>query len=118
MDNLEICYMPALEMREAIRMKKLSPVEVMDAILGRIEEINPRVNAYCTVVADSAMEQAKQAEHRVIDGKELGPLHGIPVSIKDLVFTKGIRTTGGTLMHENFVYRIGKERLEISRKEI
>ena len=103
MDNLDICYLPALEMRDAIRTKILSPVEVMDAILQRIEHINPRVNAYCTVVADSAMEQAEQAEQKVVKGEELGPLHGIPVSIKDLVFTKGIRTTGGTLMYENFV---------------
>ncbi len=103
MNSQEICYLPALEMRDAIRAKKLSPVEVMDAILKRIEQINPKINAYCTLVADSAREQAKQAEDRVMKGEELGPLHGIPVSIKDLVFTEGIRTTGGTLMYENFV---------------
>ncbi len=103
MNTQEIYYMPALEMRDAIKSKKLSPVEVMDAILQRIELINPKINAYCTVVAESAREQAKQAEDKVVKGEELGPLHGIPVSIKDLMLTKGIRTTSGSKIYENFV---------------
>ncbi|MFC1984174.1 amidase [Chloroflexota bacterium] len=103
MDNMEICRMSALEMRNAIRAKKLSPVELMDAFLQRIERINPKVNAYCTVVAESARTEARCAEDKLMKGEELGPLHGIPVSVKDLVFTKGIRTTGGTRMYENFI---------------
>ncbi len=103
MNSLEICHMSALTIAEAIKTKKLSPVEVMDAILQRIELINPRVNAYCTVVAESARTEARQAEDKVMRGEKLGPLHGVPVSIKDLVFTKGIRTTGGTLMYDNFI---------------
>jgi len=90
-------------MRDAIKAKKLSPVEVIDAVLQRIKQLNPKVNAYCTVVAESARAEARQAEEKVIRGEELGPLHGVPVSIKDLVFTRGIRTTGGTMMYENFI---------------
>ncbi|MEE8413281.1 MAG: amidase family protein, partial [Dehalococcoidales bacterium] len=103
MDNKEICFMSVVEMREAIKTKRLSPVEIMDAILSRIERLNPEVNAYCTLLAESARKQAKEAETMVMKGKELGPLHGVPVSIKDLIFTKGIRTTGGSKIYENFI---------------
>ena len=68
MDTLEICKMSALEMRDAIRGKELSPVEIVDAILQRIEKINPMINAYCTVVADSARQEAKIAEKKVMQG--------------------------------------------------
>ncbi|HUV43933.1 MAG TPA: amidase, partial [Dehalococcoidales bacterium] len=103
MNNLEICRMTAWEMREAIAAGELSPVEVVNAVLDRIEQLNPKVNAYCTVVADSARKEAQQAEARVLRKEELGPLHGVPVSIKDLVFTRGIRTTGGSRLYEDFV---------------
>ena len=103
MQDIEICYMPAVDMAQAIRTRKLSPVEVINAVLSRIEWLNPQVNAYCTVVADSAREQAKQAEDKVMKGEALGPLHGVPVSIKDLTSTRGIRTTLGSRIHEHFI---------------
>ncbi len=103
MDELEICYMSATEMADAIKTRKLSPVEIMGAVLHRIERLNPRVNAYCTIVAESAMRQAHQAEAIVMRGEKLGPLHGVPVSIKDLIFTAGIRTTAGSRIYENFI---------------
>jgi len=103
MDELKICTMPALEMRDAIKAKKLSPVEVMEAVLRRIDRLNPKINAYCTVVHESAITGAKQAEEMVMKGAELGPLHGVPVSIKDLMFTRGIRTVGGTKTYEDFI---------------
>lgn len=99
----EICYMPAAEMARLVRNKKLSPVEVVEAILDRIERVNPKINAYCTLLADDARKIARQAEDAVMQGEELGPLHGVPFSIKDLVFTKGIRTTGGSKIYENFI---------------
>ena len=103
MDNSEICGMSVVKMADAVKTRKLSPVEVMDAILYRIEELNPKVNAYCTLVAESARQQAIEAEAAVMRGEKLGPLHGVPVSIKDLIFTKGIRTTGGSKIYENFI---------------
>lgn len=103
MKNLDICNMSAWDMREEIAAGRISPVEVVDAVLDRIESINQRVNAYCTVVAESAREEARKAEAAVARRDALGPLHGVPVSIKDLVFTKGIRTTGGSRLFENFV---------------
>lgn len=103
MDDIEICGMSVIETVKAIKTKKLSPVEVMSAVLRRIERLNPKVNAFCTLVAESAMIQANEAETAVMNGEELGPLHGVPISIKDLIFTKGIRTTGGSKIYENFI---------------
>jgi aspartyl-tRNA(Asn)/glutamyl-tRNA(Gln) amidotransferase subunit A len=103
MDSLEICYMSAVEMAEAVKSRKLSPVEIMDAVLSRIERLNPKVNAYCTLLAESATKQAGEAENIIMKGEELGPLHGVPFSIKDLTFTKGIRTTFGSKIYENFI---------------
>jgi len=102
-DCCEICCMSLTETARAVKEKRLSPVEVMDALLQRIEQLNPMINAYCTVAGDSARRQAVQAEAAVVNGDELGPLHGVPVSIKDLTFTKGIRTTAGSRIFENFV---------------
>jgi aspartyl-tRNA(Asn)/glutamyl-tRNA(Gln) amidotransferase subunit A len=95
--------MSATEVAEAVRSRKLSPVEVLDAVLGRMEELNPRLNAFCTPTADSARHKAEEAEEAVSRGEELGPLHGVPVSIKDLIFTEGVRTTAGSSIFEDFV---------------
>ena len=68
MESLEICYMSVIDMAEAIKARRLSPVEIMDAILSRIERLNPKVNAYCTLVAESARKQAGEAEAMVMKG--------------------------------------------------
>ena len=93
MDATELCYMPATELGVAIRSRRVSPVEVVDAILARIERLNPTLNAYCTITAAEARAAAKEAEAAVMRSDTLGMLHGIPVSIKDLIATKGVRTT-------------------------
>lgn len=103
MDNQEMCRMTAMQLRQAIKARKLSPVEVMDAVLERIDRINPKINAYCTLVPESARAEAMKAERKVMKGELLGPLHGVPVSIKDLSFTQGIRTTGGSKIYDNFI---------------
>jgi aspartyl-tRNA(Asn)/glutamyl-tRNA(Gln) amidotransferase subunit A len=103
MEASELCYLPATELAVAIRSKRVSPVEVVDAVLARIERLNPRLNAYCTVTAAAARAAAKEAEAAVMRGETLGPLHGIPVSIKDLVLTKGVRTTHGSKLYEQFI---------------
>jgi aspartyl-tRNA(Asn)/glutamyl-tRNA(Gln) amidotransferase subunit A len=103
MDAIELCYLPALELGQAIRAKKVSPVEVVEAVLARIERLNPMLNAYCTVTAAAARAAAKEAEAAVMRGDALGTLHGIPVSIKDLVTTKGVRTTHGSKIYEQFI---------------
>ena len=93
----DLCWMPAAELAVAIRKKKVSPVEAMQSVLARIDRLNPALNAFVTPTADQAMKDARGAERALMKkGAHLGPLHGVPFSTKDLVVTKGIRTTFGT----------------------
>jgi amidase len=101
----DLCYMPATDLAEAIRARRVSPREVTDAVLAQIDRVNPIVNAFVTVVADQARAAAADAEAALMrrSQAELGPLHGIPVSIKDLTLTKGIRTTFGSRAFADYV---------------
>ncbi|HEV8458154.1 MAG TPA: amidase [Methylomirabilota bacterium] len=100
----DLCWMPAAAMAAAIRKKTLSPVEVMRALLARIERVNPTLNAFVTLTAEQSLRDARAAERAVMKrGARLGPLHGIPFSTKDLVVTKGIRTTFGTRLYADNV---------------
>ncbi|MGH6690518.1 MAG: amidase, partial [Gammaproteobacteria bacterium] len=92
----DLCQTPATELAALIRAKKLSPVELTRAVLARIEALNPVLNAFCTPTPEIALADARRAEEAVMRGETLGPLHGIPYSIKDLALTKGIRTMGGS----------------------
>jgi aspartyl-tRNA(Asn)/glutamyl-tRNA(Gln) amidotransferase subunit A len=103
MSDTDLCYMPATELAAAIRAKKVSPVEVVNVVLARIEQLNPQLNAFCLVSADAARQAAQAAEQAVMRGETLGPLHGVPVSIKDLVITKGVRTMRGSKLYEHDV---------------
>jgi aspartyl-tRNA(Asn)/glutamyl-tRNA(Gln) amidotransferase subunit A len=94
--------MSAVELLDAYRSKKLSPVEVTSAVLERISEVNPKINAVVTLTADLAMEQARAAEEAYQKGKA-AVLAGVPVTIKDLICTRGIRTTFGSLLFEDYV---------------
>jgi aspartyl-tRNA(Asn)/glutamyl-tRNA(Gln) amidotransferase subunit A len=96
MDTTELCFTPATELTRLIRARQLSPVELMDAVIGRAEALNPKLNAICTPTYDTAREAAKAAEAALSRNEAMGPLHGIPVTIKDLVFTKGVRTMAGS----------------------
>ncbi len=103
MKDNELAFTPAWKLAELIRNKELSPVEIVDTLLKRISELNPKLNAYLTVDEVGARAQARVAEEAVTKGAELPPLHGIPISIKDLNPTKGIRTTYGSLVFKDFV---------------
>ncbi len=102
MTGREIPYLPALELRARYRRRELSPVEVVATILERVDALQPRLNAFVTVTRDRAIEQARAAERAYRDGSA-GPLAGIPLSIKDLTPTRGIRTTMGSLLHRDWV---------------
>ena len=93
----------ATELKGMVAAGEVKPSEIMDAVLRRIEEVNPRLNGFCALLADSAMSEARAADQRLARGRPRGALFGIPVSIKDLIFTKGVRTTFGSRMHEEFV---------------
>src|SRR5687768_11153012 len=88
--------MDATALSEAIKAKRLSPVEVVDAFLDQTDKVNPEVNAYCLVLHDQARAEARKAEAAVMAGDELGPLHGVPVAIKDITVGKGVETTFGS----------------------
>ena len=103
MNTTDLGFMPATAMVTAIKKKTLSPREIVEALLSRIEKINPTVNAYCTVAPEMALEAAKKAEAKILRGETVGPLHGVPVSIKDLTLTAGIRTTFGSKIFEHHV---------------
>jgi aspartyl-tRNA(Asn)/glutamyl-tRNA(Gln) amidotransferase subunit A len=93
----ELCWLSATELSALIRRRKVSPVEVIDAVLDRIARLNPRLNAFVTVTAAEARRAARAAERALARRRPaLGPLHGVPFSVKDLVITKGVRTTFGT----------------------
>ena len=96
MTNNEICYLTAREIQHKIRTRDLSAIEVMEAHLSQIELINPTVNAIITLRPERAMEDAKAADEAIARGDHIGPLHGLPVATKDLIPTKGIRTTFGS----------------------
>jgi aspartyl-tRNA(Asn)/glutamyl-tRNA(Gln) amidotransferase subunit A len=99
----EIAWMPATEMAEAVRARRLSPVEIARAMIERVEALNPKINAYCLATPELAMEQAKEREAAVSRGEALGALHGVPVSIKDLFDVPGLPTTKGSLVHKDRV---------------
>jgi Asp-tRNA(Asn)/Glu-tRNA(Gln) amidotransferase A subunit family amidase len=95
--------MSAIELANRYRTRELSPVEVVDALLARIERLNPRLNAFLTVTADHARQAAQASEARLLRGESLGQLDGVPFSLKDLEPTKGIRTTYGSKFFEQHV---------------
>ena len=87
----EICRMDAVTLADKIRTKQLSATEVTEAVLARMEKLNPVLGAFCTPSPDAARAQAKAIEADIMAGKSVGLLAGVPVGIKDLVYTKGIR---------------------------
>lgn len=102
MSKEDICFMPAYEMAEKIKTQELTSVEITETIIERIVKINPLVNAYCTPTFNLAREIAKKADELAKKG-EGGIINGVPTSIKDLMQTKGIRTTFGSKLYEDFI---------------
>jgi aspartyl-tRNA(Asn)/glutamyl-tRNA(Gln) amidotransferase subunit A len=103
MTSSDLLFMPAVAAATLTRRKKLSPVEYMDAVLAAVDRLQPKLNCFIAITAEDAKRGAKVAEEAVMRGEALGPLHGIPVGIKDLLPTKGVRTTFGSIA---FVHNI------------
>ena len=99
----DLAWRSALEIAELIRDKQISPVELTAALLARIEAVDARLNAFCLVTADTARVAAREAEIAVMKGEPLGALHGVPLSIKDVLYTRGLRTTGGSRLFAELV---------------
>ena len=103
MSDQEICFMTAGELVQRMQSRDLSAVEVMKAHLAQIERINPVVNAIVTLLPEQALKQAIAADEALANGQDPGPLHGLPIAHKDLVMTKGIRTTFGSPIFIDFI---------------
>jgi aspartyl-tRNA(Asn)/glutamyl-tRNA(Gln) amidotransferase subunit A len=101
------------ELSLKIRDREISPVELTHDCLARIEKLNPVLNAYITVTADCALQQARYAEWEIYHGTYLGPLHGIPIGLKDIIDTAGVRTTAGSALFQD---RIPTEDAEVVRR--
>jgi amidase len=100
----DLCFTTATELHRLYRARKTSPLEVMQAVLARVDAVNPRLNAIVTLARESALKEARAATAALKKkGRKLGPLHGVPVTIKDLTHTKGIRTTWGSKIFEHHV---------------
>ena len=100
-EDRELAFTPAYQLRELIKQKRLSPVKLLEALFRRAQEINPKISAYLTLAQEEAYKAAHEAEKALSAGGELGSLHGIPVSLKDIVETKGMRTTWGSAVFRN-----------------
>jgi amidase len=99
----ELCFRTAVELAELVCKREVTVCEVMTDHLQQIERVNPKVNAICTLVAEQAMDEAKRADDALVKGKVPGPLCGLPIAIKDLELTKGIRTTYGSPIYRDHV---------------
>ena len=96
MTNDDLGYLPATQLAELIRTKKLSPVEYMQALLARIRKVEPKVNAFVHLAEEHALNAARQAEQVLASGAPLGRLHGVPVTIKDLAAAGGMPMQSGS----------------------
>ena len=106
MNSGELAFAPGYELRRLLDSREVSSVELTEMFLGRIEELNPILNAFLTVCGEEAVASARQADERIGRGDGGEPLLGIPVSIKDLEVTKGIRSTMGSLAYRDYVPKI------------
>ena len=103
MSRADLCFTSISEVSALIESRELSPVELVEAHLARVEETEPKLNAFITLLADEALEQANAAEREIAAGNYRGALHGIPIGLKDLYYTKGVRTTVGSRILRDFV---------------
>jgi Asp-tRNA(Asn)/Glu-tRNA(Gln) amidotransferase A subunit family amidase len=99
----DLAWTPAWKLRELIISAELSPVELIDACLARIEAVEPELHSLVTVAAERARTQAHEAAAAVARREPLGPLHGVPVAVKDELWTQDIASTGGSLLFSRFV---------------
>ncbi|MDP7085765.1 MAG: amidase, partial [Dehalococcoidia bacterium] len=103
MKKADIPFLTASDLAGLIKEREVSPVEAVEAYLDRIEALNDKLYAYLTVCREEALQAARESEKALARGEDLGPLHGVPVAVKDQLHTAGIRTTFGTPIFNDFV---------------
>jgi Asp-tRNA(Asn)/Glu-tRNA(Gln) amidotransferase A subunit family amidase len=99
----DLTWMSASELATAVAAKLVSPLEVVRAHLDRIDRLDPVLHAFITVTDERALEAARRAESAVLAGEDLGPLHGVPIALKDEAWTGGVAATAGSLLFKHFV---------------
>ena len=102
MERADIPFLSATQLSEAIRSRDVSPVDAVEAYLDRIDDLDHRFNAYLTVCRKEALAAAQEAEREIAGGGYRGPMHGVPVAVKDQMWSKGVRTTGGSTFFADF----------------
>jgi amidase len=102
-DDSNLYYMSLQQVARRIQSRELSPVDLTRLMLDRIEKVDPRLKSYATVMSDQALADARAAIQEIEAGRYRGPLHGVPIGVKDLCYTKGVRTMGGTGVLKDFV---------------
>jgi aspartyl-tRNA(Asn)/glutamyl-tRNA(Gln) amidotransferase subunit A len=103
LNPLDLVDMDAVAVARAVRSKELSPVEVVQASPAHMDALEPRLHAFCTPTPALALEQARALEKAILAGEEVGPLVGVPLGVKDLICTAGIRTVSGSYAYQHFV---------------
>ena len=103
MNKSELPFLSATQLSRLLAKKEVSPVEVTEAYLERIQSLDSILRAFVTVTADAALVSAKRSEQEIVKGERLGPMHGIPVAVKAQIYTNGVLTTGGSPLFNDFV---------------
>jgi aspartyl-tRNA(Asn)/glutamyl-tRNA(Gln) amidotransferase subunit A len=103
MNSTELCFLSVSRLGKLIEARDISPVDLVTAYLARIESLEPRLNSFITVLSEQALEEARKAEKEIAAGRYRGPLHGIPMTAKDLFLSKGVRTTLGSRIYDTRV---------------
>ena len=110
--GIDLAFKTALELRQAIAARQVSPVEVMQATLARAERFDPKLNCFATYTPELALEAAKKAEQDLMTGSAIGPLHGLPISVKDLIAVKDLKLTFGSRANANNVAAVDAPSVE------
>ena len=113
---MQPCDLSATEARALIGSKSLSPVELLESCLRRVEEVNRQVNGIVAIDRERAQREARDAERAVMRGEALGPLHGLPVAVKDLTLTAGVRTTFGSAAFAEYVPSVDADVVVLMRQ--
>src|SRR5919109_1169347 len=103
MEASELCYLSIRSLATLIQRQEVSPVEATQAAVDRVEKFDRQLNSFITLLPEQALAQARATEQEIRDGRYRGPLHGIPIAVKDLYYTKGIRTTAGSKILSDFM---------------
>ncbi|MHB0870480.1 MAG: amidase [Chloroflexota bacterium] len=103
MGSQELCFLTTAQQARLIRSREVSPVDMVDSVLRQIDRIDRRINGYITMMGETALAAAREAEAEIARGDYRGPLHGIPIALKDIIYARGVRNTAGSKILKDFI---------------